>query len=378
MLRRTHDTTPTPEGKVLLAFLWSFCLLSLFVHENLLLLLGTLVLGSAASAWPLALRNLRRVRFVRLLPPRARAGERVSVGWRVENPSRRPAVGLVLRDPLDGASRPSAVEARFPVVPPSGSAEATAWTSFERRGLRRLRPPVASSSFPLGLFSISRKEGAAALLVRPRVGTPTRALLARLRGDAGVATAASVRRAGVDRFHGLREFRDGDDPRRIHWRTTARRGVRTFAEWRVESGRRVTVVLGPLADRRADAHRRFERAVSVAATVVATCGREGLPVRLLLGQPPREGDRGVPARGARGVERALDALALVRATEARRPGDDVSEIRRGPGPRTVVWVSPGSEEGVLETVRAAAGAGGVALHLRADDPDLERWVTGLP
>src|SRR5262245_2848151 len=316
---RRHETRLTPEGKVFLAFLWCACGLALILHENLLLLLGAIVLGFAASAWPLARWNLRRASVERLLPARGYAGRRTAVAWRVENRSAVDAVGILVQDPLDGTSRPRDVEAAFGAVGARGRAEVTTWVDFGRRGLRTLREPVVSSSFPLGIFSVSRREGTATLLVRAREGTATKEMIARLRGDIGAATTVEVRRAGVDRFHGLREFRDGDDPRRIHWRTTARRGVRTFAEWRAESGRRVIVVLGRTVGRGAEAARRFERAVSVTATLLSACAREGLPVRLLLGRPPREGSHGPAERGERGAEAGLDGLALVRGSEDRRP-----------------------------------------------------------
>jgi uncharacterized protein (DUF58 family) len=373
--RSEAETVLTPRGKTLLAVLWSSGAMALLLRQHLLFLLAALLLGAALSSWLLARRNLRRARVVREAPARARAGRRTPVAWRVEA-SGGDAVGVLVRDGLDGASRPGVVEAAFAVVPAGRSREATAWTTFERRGLRRLRAPTVSTSFPLGVFSLSRAGAESALVVRPREGTPTPALLARLRGDEGSSSALEMRRAALDRFHALREFREGDDPRRIHWRTTARRGVRTFAEWRSEAGRRVVVVLGR-GVRGRDSERRFERAVSAAATVVSACARERLPVRLLLGRPPREGTRGAPERGVRGVEAALDALALVRVGEARDPAQDVASVGAG-APRTVVWISAGPEPGVDAAARAAAGRGGIVLHLRVDEPGIERFVRGLP
>jgi uncharacterized protein (DUF58 family) len=196
----------------------------------------------------------------------------------------------------------------------------------------------------------------------------------------------------MDRFHGLREYREGDDPRRIHWRTTARRGVRTYLEWRAEAGREVVVVLGRGETASPDADRRFERAVSVAATVMRLCARERLPARLVLGREtvgsraargPDESAGGILVTGAAGLHAALDALAVVRPQAGRRPRAALEAVgslgrTRAQPARTVVWVGAGGDADVPERLARAAGRRGSWLHLRAQDPGLSRYVVDLP
>src|SRR5205814_7019129 len=82
-------------------------------------------------------------------------------------------------------------------------------------------------------------------------------------------------------FHGLREFRSGDDPRDIHWRTSARRGRPFVRELEEETGRIVMIVLetgaAPVAG---DPVRAFEDAVSLAASLAVALLRKGLQVGL--------------------------------------------------------------------------------------------------
>jgi uncharacterized protein (DUF58 family) len=75
-------------------------------------------------------------------------------------------------------------------------------------------------------------------------------------------------------FSSLREYVPGDDPRQIHWRSTARTGVLTVREHVDTTEPTTTVVLDthPTA-LGADA---FEHAVEFAASVVTILARSGL------------------------------------------------------------------------------------------------------
>ena len=104
-----------------------------------------------------------------------------------------------------------------------------------RRGRYAWGPVLASSGYPFGL-AYRRKELAPAeeVIVLPRQGRMHRGLFRRLLWS---ATSDPDRRrrqprrhpAAQDQFHGLRPFRAGDNPRAVHWRTSARRG-----EWMVQ------------------------------------------------------------------------------------------------------------------------------------------------
>src|SRR5215210_3443500 len=84
--------------------------------------------------------------------------------------------------------------------------------------------------------------------------------------DAG-QLEAQRRGAGHD-LHSLREYRPHDDVRHIHWKATARHGRMIVREFTAEDERRVHVVLDTFVEDNPEALRRFEHAVTEAASLL--------------------------------------------------------------------------------------------------------------
>jgi uncharacterized protein (DUF58 family) len=243
---------------------------------------------------------------------------------------------------------------------------------FARRGRHALAAPTVGSRFPLGVFRTQLPPGEPGeILVRPREGRPTAALTRRLRGASEEAARRDSLARGCDTLYGVREHREGDDPRRIHWRSSARRGQTLVADWRADAGLEVVVVLARAPDR--GEPRAFERAVSVTATLWRTLHRLGRPARLVLGT----GGSALTS-GARGLGAGLDALAVVRAGAGRRPHAALRRLTSHRRPRFVVVVTSGPDARALALAEAAAGPGGEAWVLASDGPERARWVEGIP
>ncbi|MBL9087481.1 MAG: DUF58 domain-containing protein [Planctomycetia bacterium] len=364
--------TPTLLGRIALPSTWVLVIVAVLTHEPVLRWWACVLFGLTLSAWPLVRWNLARVEVARATDRRARVDAPCGLELRVEHRGRGTARGLVVDDRVGPWTRPVALQALFDRVPGRGSVTARTTVVMERRGWKRFRPVRLSTRFPLGFFEASVDLAAPCeVLVRPREGRPTPALLARLRG-ATVEQASSNTQLGTDEFHGLRAWRLGDDPRRIHWRTSARRGIVTYVERRDEGFGDVVVALARCPARGPEADRRFEAAVSIAATVVRAALRDRLRVRLVLGEPGAPTPRRVRGRG--GLELALDALSEVKADGARRPLAALTALLRR-GPATVVWVCASAEATLPETL-ADAGAPD-ALVLAADAPALARHVRGI-
>jgi uncharacterized protein (DUF58 family) len=119
-----------------------------------------------------------------------------------------------------------------------------------------------------------------------------------------------------DDLHGLRAFRPGDNPRWIHWRTSARRNLKMVREFEEAAGLSLIVVLDPTCDVSDQSDPRFEAAVSLAATICWEWCRyhEEHLVLAIAGSNPVS-HRGRPTREL--AFEMLRALALVQGEPYR-------------------------------------------------------------
>ncbi len=363
------------EGRVLGLFVLAFSVAALLLGEDLVFLVGAVSLATIFGTRRLARRNLRGVEVTRVVPARGRVGVAARLEYEIRNAGRTTAIGLTVEDRMPPGARPQGLRVSVAPLPPGGRVVGTVPVEPTRRGRVHVTPPLVHSRWPLGLYRAEHRalEGGE-ILVRPREGRPTPRLRDLLRGRLHADHRPSARLVGDDVFHGVREYREGDDPRRIHWRTTARLGSLAVAEWHREEGREVVVILGRGAGVGPSAAGDFERAVSVSATVLRAAAQHGLRARLYLG---RTGDR-VDTRSRAMLGADLDALAEVRPQGGRRPRAALRLLGRRSGHRVVVYVATGPEPGVERRLDEAAGREGTGLFLRADQPVVRRYVRGLP
>jgi uncharacterized protein (DUF58 family) len=107
----------------------------------------------------------------------------------------------------------------------------------------------------------------------------------------------------------------GDDLRRIHWPTTARRDELTVRQHERHQQGRTTLLL----DVRAEVHtaETFERAVSATASLLVAAAERGDEVRLVT----TDGTDAGYAAGHAAIDAALEYLAAVEVTDARTSSD---------------------------------------------------------
>ncbi len=110
------------------------------------------------------------------------------------------------------------------------------------RGIVRLGPLVVENRDPLGMA-----RARTSLLDVDEVFVAPRSYLLDMpqlgQGVLGAHLLAMARRLGPGDFHGLREYVDGDEPRSIHWKASARSEQLLVKEHTTEGLRRCTVVL---------------------------------------------------------------------------------------------------------------------------------------
>ena len=126
--------------------------------------------------------------------------------------------------------------------------------------------------------------------------------------------AATIGAIHQQEYHGLRDYRPGDSPRWIHWRTSARIGLPMVKEFEQKSDQDLALLIDPWQPRSKvtpEQREAVEKAVRFAATVcLDTCRRQGR--RLLLGWTgPTPGLRLGPA-SVKLLHELLDQLAVMR------------------------------------------------------------------
>lgn len=124
----------------------------------------------------------------------------------------------------------------------------------------------------------------------------------------------------------IREYREGDDLRRIHWPATARTGELMVRQEDRPARRTATILLDPRADahRGSGAHSSFEWAVSAAASLVTHLSGLGYAVHLLCDETVHDGQAALTTE----PDRALDILAEV----GTAPAHSLDEIVRAAHP----------------------------------------------
>ena len=279
-------------GSVLLGFA------AVGTGNNLLfLMLGGMLGFITISGW-LSEQMVRRL-TVRRRFPRATAGTPVRLGYELRNGNRRlPAYSIEV-----GEER-SQARAWLPIIEPGGSATGRAETTWARRGVYPLEAITLSTSFPFGLVRKERDvEVPGEVVVWPRcdraLREPRPAGQQRRRHGEALVGAAGAR----GEYRGLRPYRPGDDPRDVHWRTSARVGEPMIREYERDRSRSLWVCL----DLRVPADDAAEDAVEMAASLCAAAARRGDAFGLAC-----QDARLTPAAGTAQLERVLDALARVR------------------------------------------------------------------
>lgn len=304
--------TTTAEGRFFLAGLVALGFLATATDRNFVLLVLGILLAVVVVSVIFSSLNVRGLSFTRTLPDAVIAGESFTVRVTVENPRRwLPARGVLLKDALQSAL--TGVESRCfaPVIPAGGRVTFVYTARIRRRGAYNITNALLSTRFPFGLFekrTLARHP--TRIVVYPRMAEVAGERLPGSRDVHMALRERSVRRGGGDEFRSLRDYRAGDDPRRIAWRVSARQRKLVLKEMERENRGRVAVVLSTSLTGVHPADRRLalERSVTLAASLVRHFHRERRP--LLFAAP------GLVVDALSGLEarhRCLEHLATIRS-----------------------------------------------------------------
>lgn len=341
---------PTREGWYFLAATLLIGLAAINAGLNLLFAVWGMMLFLILASGVLSELCLRGLQVRRATPLSLHAQSPYLMGIALTNDKRRlPSFSVEVEDLVDG--KPIDKRCYFLKLP-AGRTQETAYRHVAaRRGRLRLSGFRLSTRFPFGLIHKSKDVAAPAeLLVYPAL-CPVPADL--LRGFASHHGRGEHKwRSRRGEFFGLREFRQGDDPRDIHWRTSARLGAPFVRETEDDEGQEVCLVVdngGPSASQAgprstngdattgtgdsgntASEESAFEQMISLAASLACELLRRGYRVGLAA-----RGEEITPEGGQAQTTRLLRFLALMEPSgpdvPLRDSGRTGASIRFHPG-----------------------------------------------
>jgi len=321
-----------------------------------LFILGTAAVGLVviAAIWAgLARLKVSVTRSVQ--PVRVHAGTAARVDLRISNLGRRTPV-LRVRDPVAGTRG-----ADISVGPllRDEQVRASYAVPTERRGAVAIGPMRIDITDPFGLASVRiDATGPTTLTVYPRVDVIAPLPFSSGHDPHGGAhDAQSLGRIGEE-FYALRDYTVGDDLRRVHWPSTARRGQLMVRQDELPWQGRVTVLL----DTRATAHDddSFEGAVSVAASVIAASAKRRDMVRLVT---THGGDSGF-ATGQHHVDSMFEHLATVEMSNRGTFQASLSQLQASGDGGAVVAVLGRPHDADVERVGHLTGRAGALAVVR--------------
>jgi uncharacterized protein (DUF58 family) len=313
----------TREGFVY--FLGGVLLLAagLWQQVNLILLVFTLSAGPFLASIFGGRAMLRRLSVVRRIPGYVFSGDPLIIDYTLENGRRwYGALAVFLEDslvPVDRATTGAinlTPRVFFARIAGHDRARIRWECASPKRGKYRFRDLDVGTRSPFGLVEHRVTIGLSdQIVVYPTIGRLTRRWFQMQRqATENRRGQRHDRSAQQVEYHGLRDYRSGDSPRWIHWRTSARRGALMVKEFEQQNEQDLAILIDPWLPRtKASPEQResLELAISFAATLcLETCRHQGR--RLVLGWTgPAPGIRRGPA-SVKLLHELLEQLAVMR------------------------------------------------------------------
>lgn len=308
-------------------FLAAMAILGFVYRSRVLLALFEAGTAYLILSYLYVLLAARRVGVTRELNPRAYEEDSVSIALILRNSGLFPLYRVEVRDwcPTEAVPGKTLV---VPEVPGRGRSVRIRYESKCERGRGRftIGPIQATVTDPLGLFQRNRIVAEfSELIVYPR---PFAIHDLGIRGlqTMSLATAAHPQSVGqTPMFYGTREYQPGDNPRWIHWRSSARWGRLVLKEFETPANVALTCFLNLDRSTLCGLGRgsNVELGIRIAASAAQFAESQGHPFQLIAdGEEPMV----LPPRlGRPGLVAALDALAHARP--GRTPYGEL--LRRG-------------------------------------------------
>jgi uncharacterized protein (DUF58 family) len=284
---RNRSIRLTSEGVRFVLLSVGIGVASVNTGNNLLYLLFAMMLSLIVISGVLSERCFKQVHVSRRLPPALFANQPAPAAFVIANRSSRlPVFSLRIMDLVESTAVDRGIHLLH--LLPGAMTIQSYPLLVKRRGPYIFEGLKLFTRFPFGLFVKAvtfpvRSE----VMVYPEVKALPSVLLDDL-SMVGHDQTMPQRGQGTT-LHNLRLYQPGDDSRMIHWKTTARKSLLIVRETEAEDQRQVTIVLHThishlhLSDG-SDPHASFEKAVSLAASLVVLFTERMYEIRLVVGE----------------------------------------------------------------------------------------------
>mgnify|MGYP001054955355 CR=1 FL=1 len=215
---------------------------------NLLLILAAMLIVPLLFNWQFVMASTRRLFLRRRLPLHIEAGKKFLIHLTMGNQRRsldswRIAVEeSITHKTLQGTTRTVAMLDRIP----AGGEESISYQGLLMdRGEYEMQPSTVSTTFPMGLLRAStcvpNKES---IFVSPRLGKLSKDWRRWIPSE-DVHEPRSVGKKGINDglFYAIRDYRQGDSRRSIHWRSTAKMGRPAVKQFERQNDQELNLIL---------------------------------------------------------------------------------------------------------------------------------------
>ena len=282
---RNRSIRLTSEGVRFILLSVGIGVASINTGNNLLYLLFAMMLSLIVISGILSERCFKQVHVSRRLPVVLFANQPASAAFVIANRSSRLSVfSLRIMDLIDATAVDRGIHLLH--LLPGGMTIQSYPFLVTRRGLYVFEGIKIFTRFPFGLFMKAatfplRSE----VMVYPEIKNLPSVLLDDL---SMVGHDKAVPQCGQGTtLHNLRLYQPGDDSRTFHWKTTARKSLLIVRETEAVDQRQVTITLHTdISDwvDGSDWHAAFEKAVSLAASLIVLFTERMYEVRLVIGE----------------------------------------------------------------------------------------------
>ena len=317
----------TREGWFFMGFTLAVGIAAINTGNNLMYLVLGMMLSVMVVSGVLSENALRRIRIERRMPLDARANRPFTVQYSLTNPKRIfPSYSLRLQE-KGIESQTEAFALRI------GAGERIMVEGLfiaKRRGLLNFTEARILTQFPFGLFEKTKMvelKGQLVVFPDPIYADED----AKGAVEWGAEESGAIKGEGVGLF-GLREYHDGDNPRRIHWKLSAKAGKLIMKETEAMDLPMMAIVLDTTGYRPERDDDALELAVSKCAGLAENYIKRGYMVKLVTGNNELPYGNGLPH-----LRNLLTSLALFEPSPGAvgvahlRPGEANVVVRMDSG-----------------------------------------------